>query len=85
MLAEKSIDEAVIDVCEKGTKLKLAPCLLLQPCYFKILYPYYFKKGIYSFTLVIMQISSIQRDMPLYCTSITKYTYVSFDEVAIFF
>lgn len=66
MLAEKSIDEAVIDVCEKGTKLKLALCLLLQPCYFKILYPYYFKKGIYSFTLVIMQISVFFRGLVRY-------------------
>ena len=76
MLAEKSIDEAVIDVCEKGTKLKLALCLLLQPCYFKILYPYYFKKGIYSFTLVIMQISVFFRGLVRYtetCPLLYKY------------
>ena len=76
MLAEKSIDEAVIDVCEKGTKLKLALCLLLQPCYFKILYPYYFKKGIYSFTLVIMQISVFFRGLVRYaetCPVLYKY------------
>ena len=76
MLAEKSIDEAVIDVCEKGTKLKLALCLLLQPCYFKILYPYYFKKGIYSFTLVIMQISVFFRCLVRYtetCPVLYKY------------
>lgn len=76
MLAEKSIDEAVIDVCEKGTKLKLALCLLLQPCYFKILYPYYFKKGIYSFTLVIMQISVFFRGLVRYtetCAVLYKY------------